>query len=342
MLAVRFHEYGDAGRLVADDVPVPEPGPEEVLVAVRACGVNHVDILSREGKTPAPVELPHVSGTEVAGEVAAVGSAVREWTPGDRVLVNPALSCGSCTPCREGRDNMCRHGLIYGVQTQGGYAEHAVAPGSQLLPIPRDMPYGSAAAVAVTGSTAWHMLVTRGRVSPDENVLVVAAGSGIGVLGVQIAKLAGARVIATAGSEEKLAMAERLGADFTVNHGDPDWPGQVRGYTGGRGVDLVFEHVGQATWEGSLQTLTRGGRLVTCGGHSGFDVSVNLWHLFAKEHTLIGSFAGTRRDLEHVLGLSAAGRVRPVIHAEYPLERAAEAQTELERRGVFGKVLLHP
>lgn len=342
MLAVRFHEYGDTGRLVGDDIPVPEPGPREVLIAVRACGVNHVDILSREGRTPAPVELPHISGTEVAGEVATAGSAVQGWEPGDRVLVNPALSCGSCVPCREGRDNMCRNGLIYGVQTQGGYAQYALVPDDQLLPIPDSMPYGAAAAVAVTGSTAWHMLVARGRIRAGEDVLIVAAGSGIGVLGIQIAKLSGARVIATAGSAEKLAMAERLGADVTVNHGDPGWPRQVRDHTAGRGVDLVFEHVGRATWEGSLQSLARGGRLVTCGGHSGFDVPVNLWHLFAKEHTVIGSFAGTRRDLEHILGLTAADRIHPVIHAEYPLERAAEAQTELERRSVFGKVLLRP
>lgn len=342
MRAVRFHEHGGLDRLQLDEIDVPHPGPGEVLVRVRACGLNRVDILSREGETPAPLDLPHISGTEAAGEVAEVGLGVMEWHEGDRVVVAPAISCWRCEPCREGRDNMCLRGRVFGVQTQGGYAEYAVAGSDQVVALPVGMDFESAAAVAVTGSTAWHMLVRRAHVGVGQDVLIIAAGSGIGVMGVQIAKLAGARVIATAGSDEKLVQARDLGADFTVNYSDPDWPGAVRRFTDGRGVDVVFEHVGSATWQGSLKALTRGGRLVTCGGHSGFDVSINLWHLFVKEHTLIGSFSGTRQDLLDVLELVGRGQISPVIHAKFPLEEAADAQALLEDRQVFGKVLLLP
>ncbi|HEY8451199.1 MAG: zinc-binding dehydrogenase [Micromonosporaceae bacterium] len=340
MRAVRFHEYGSVDVLRLDEIPVPEPGPGEVLLKVAACGVNRVDILSREGVTPRKVPLPHTSGSEAAGTVAAVGPGVDGVEVGTRVVVNPTLSCGRCTPCREGRDNVCRYGRVFGVETTGAYADYALAPASQVIALPDTVPFRAAASVAVTGSTAWHMLVTRGAVAPGEDVLIVAGGSGIGVMGVQIAKLAGARVLATAGSAEKRERLRDLGADVVIDHTQPDWGRQVRHATGGKGADLVFEHVGTATWEQSLQALARNGRLVTCGAHSGSTVSFDLWHLFVKEQTLIGSFAGTRRDLERVLALVAAGRLRPVIHATFPLAEAPRAQIALEDRTVFGKVLL--
>lgn len=342
MRAVQFDAYGAVDCLELVELPDPEPGPGEVVIEVHACGVNRVDILSREGQTPTRVPLPHVSGTEVAGQIVAVGPWVAGWSTGDRVLVNPTQSCGHCTACRQGRDNMCRESRIYGVQTRGGYAELAVARAEHVLAIPASLSCESAAAIAVTAPTAWHMLMGRAALHMGEDVLIVAAGSGIGVLGIQIARLTGARVIATAGSEEKMTKASELGADVVVNHSDADWPRRVREATGGRGVDVVFEHVGAATWEGSLTALARGGRLVTCGGHSGFDVSINLWNLFVKEQTLIGSFAGTRRDLEHVLDLAAAGRLRPVIQDRFDLPDAAAAQMAMEDRGVFGKLLICP
>ena len=342
MLAAIFHRHGGLGELAVQDIPTPPPAAGEVLIRVRACGVNRVDILSRLGETPGKIELPHISGTEVAGEIAAVGGGVSGWRQGDRVLVNPTISCGSCSFCRSGEDNMCLKGRIYGVQTNGGYAEYAPAPAEHLIGLAPDMPFETAAAIAVTGPTAWHMLVRRANLRQGEDVLIVAAGSGIGVIGVQIAKLSGARVIATAGSADKRAKARELGADFTVDHSDPEWPRKVRAITEGRGVDVVFEHVGAATWEGSLASLTRGGRLVTCGGHSGFDVHINLWHLFVKQQTLIGSFAGTRQDLVDVLKLARRGQIRPVIHAQLPLREAAAAQRMMEGRDVFGKLLLVP
>lgn len=340
MLAVRFHEYGHADVMRADDVPVPSPADDEVLIRVAACGVNRVDILSRQGMTPTPVPLPHTPGTEAAGIIASTGRNATYWQLGQRVVVNPALSCGRCTACREGRDNVCRSGRVFGVQTPGAYAEYVTAPADQLIALPEDVSFETAASIAVTGSTAWHMLVTRGEICVGEDVLIVAAGSGIGVLGVQIAKLAGARVIATAGSTEKRERARELGADVVIDHTAPDWADEVRKATGGKGADLVFEHVGEATWEQSLKALARDGRLVTCGAHSGAKVTFDLWHLFVKEQKFIGSFAGTRRDLEQVLDLAHRGSLRPVVHAEFPLLDAAKAQLALEDRAAFGKVLL--
>jgi NADPH:quinone reductase-like Zn-dependent oxidoreductase len=343
MRAVRLREVDGRARLVLDaDAPVPVPRAGEVLLAVRACGLNQIDLLSRDGRTPKAIRLPHVPGTEVAGEVAAIGPGVEGWSVGDRAVVDPILACGRCEACRAGETNRCREGSVYGVACHGGYAQYAVAPARQLAPVPKALSFLQAASIAVTGPTAWHMLRRRADVRVGEAVLVIAAGSGIGVLGIQIAKAAGARVIATAGSDDKLRRALELGADDAVHHGEPDWAERVRGLTGGRGVDVVFEHVGRATWAGSLRALARGGRLVTCGGHSGFEVGIDLWHLFVKEQTLLGSYAGTRRDFDEVMRMAAEGRLRPVIQETFPLERTLDALALLEDRKVFGKLMLDP
>jgi NADPH:quinone reductase-like Zn-dependent oxidoreductase len=344
MRAVRLHggADGQADLRLDAEVPVPAPGPGEVLLAVRACGLNQVDLLTRDGQTPKEVPLPHISGTEVAGDIVALGANVEGWKPGDRVVVDPIFTCGQCEECRRGNTNMCRDSKVFGVQTEGGYAEYATAPARQLLAIPQSLDYVAAAAIAVTGPTAWHMLRRRADLRIGEDVLVIAAGSGIGVLATQIAVEAGARVIATAGSEEKMAKALETGATFAVNHSDASWPAQVRKLTGGRGVDVVFEHVGQATWAGSLQALARGGRLVTCGGHSGFTVDMNLWHLFVKEHSIIGSFAGTRQDFLDIMRLADQGRLRQVVQEVFPFRELPWAQQMLRDRRVFGKLVLDP
>lgn len=344
MRAARLHEGSNsqAELRIDTDVPVPLPGEGEVLVAVRACGLNQVDLLTRDGQTPKEVPLPHISGTEVAGDVVALGAGVSDWRIGDRVVVDPIIACRQCSSCSRGETHMCRHSRVFGVQTPGGYAEYVAAPARQLLALPAKLDYSAAAAMAVTGPTAWHMLRRRANVSIGEDVLVIAAGSGIGVLGMQIAAAAGARVIATAGSEEKLQRARELGAAFAVNHSDPSWPDQVRDFTGGRGVDIVFEHVGQSTWAGSLRALARGGRLVTCGGHSGFTVDMNLWHLFVKEHTIIGSFAATRQDFLDVMRLAEQGRLRQVVQETFSLADLPLAQQMLRDRKVFGKLMLDP
>lgn len=343
MRALRLHDAPGGSALRLDsDVPIPTPGPGEVLLEVRACGINQVDLLTRDGQTPAAIPLPHISGTEVSGNIVELGSGVTGWAVGDAVVVDPILHCGQCEPCREGRTNMCRTSRVFGVQTQGGYAEYVTAPASQLFRKPDNLSYVEAASIAVTAPTAYHMLHRRAAMQPGEDVLIIAAGSGIGVIGTQLAKLAGARVIATAGNDEKLRQASELGADFTVNHRDADWAAQVRAITGGRGVDLVFEHVGEATWHGSLNAMARGGRLVTCGGHSGFMVDMNLWHLFVKEHTIIGSFAATRDDFLEVMRLAGAGAIKPLIQEVFPLEQIGQAHALMEQRGVFGKLMVDP
>ena len=344
MRAARLHagQDGKAELRLDTDVPIPVPGAGEVLIRVRACGLNQVDLLTKDGQTPQDVPLPHISGTEGAGDIAAHGAGVTEWEVGARVVVDPIIACRHCENCIRGETNMCRNSRVFGVQTPGGYAEYAVAPARQLLRLPDTLDYAAAAAMAVTGPTAWHMLRDRAKVVLGEDVLIIAAGSGIGVLGMQIAAAAGARVIATAGGPEKVRRALDIGADHAVDHNDPAWPDQVRRYTGGRGVDIVFEHVGQATWAGSLKALARGGRLVTCGGHSGFMVGFNLWHLFVKEHTLIGSFGGTRRDFLDVMRMAGQGNLRQVVQETFSLADVPRAQEMLRQRKVFGKLMLDP
>ncbi|MEI6798705.1 MAG: alcohol dehydrogenase catalytic domain-containing protein [Pseudomonadota bacterium] len=344
MRATRLHA-GPDGQMVLrldHDVPIPQPAAGEVLIRVRACGLNQVDLLTKDGQTPQEVPLPHISGTEVAGDIVALGAGVTEWQVGARVVVDPIIACRHCENCVRGETNMCRNSRVFGVQTQGGYAEYAAAPARQLLALPDAMPYAAAAAVAVTGPTAWHMLRDRAKVVLGEDVLIIAGGSGIGVLGIQIAACAGARVIATAGGADKVRQTLEVGAHFGVDHTDPTWPDQVRRLTGGRGVDIVFEHVGAATWEGSLRALARGGRLVTCGGHSGFMVGFNLWHLFVKEQTLIGSFGGTRRDFLAVMQMASQGKLRQVVQETFSLAEVQKAQDLLRARKVFGKLILDP
>jgi NADPH:quinone reductase-like Zn-dependent oxidoreductase len=344
MRAARLHQ-GDVGLelRVDGDVPVPTPGPGQVLMRVRSCGLNQVDLLTRTGQTPQSVPLPHISGTEVSGDVVSTGDAHGEQWLGRRAVVDPVLACGKCRPCYQGRTNQCRESRVFGVQTPGGYAEYVLAPTRQLLDIPETMSYEVAAAIAVTGPTTWHMLRTRAGLELGDDVLVIAAGSGIGSLAVQVARNAGARVIATVGGPDKVRKAQELiAADLVIDHFDPNWPRLVREFTDGKGADLVFEHVGAATWKQSLAAMARGGRLVTSGGHSGFEVDINLWHLFIKEHTLIGSYAGTRDDFLTVLDLAGRGLIAPIVQQVYPLEEILAAQRELEQRRVFGKLLIDP
>lgn len=344
MRAARLHEARVGMELRIDDaVSVPSPGPGEVLLRVRSCGLNQVDLLTRSGETPQAVPLPHISGTEVAGDVVGVGDAAGEAWLGRRTVVDPVLACGLCRPCLQGRTNQCRESRIFGVQTPGGYAEYVLAPTRQLLDIPDSMSYDEAAAIAVTGPTTWHMLRTRAGLQVGDDVLVIAAGSGIGSLAVQVAKHAGARVIATVGGAEKVRKARELvPADLVIDHADPGWPRRVKDFTDGKGADLVFEHVGAATWKQSLAAMARGGRLVTSGGHSGFDVDINLWHLFIKEHTIIGSYAGTRDDFLTILDLAGRRIIAPIVQEVFALEGITHAQDLLAQRQVFGKLLIDP
>ena len=342
MRSVRFHEYGDRDVLRRERIPIPRPGPNEVLLQVRACGINRADLLTRTGRIKGRDGLPHTSGTEVAGDVISLGRDVKIFKPGDRVMVHPTEYCGECEACRSGEDNLCLHGRIFGFDTPGGYAEFAIATAGFLIRLPDELAYTDAAAMALTAATSWHMLNGRAELTKGETVLIVAAGSGIGVYALQIANHLGARVIATAGSAEKRTKAAKLGAEIVIDHSAPGWSKKVRQATEGRGVDVVFEHVGQATWSESLRTMARMGRLVTCGAFTGSQIEMDLWPMFAKQLKLIGSFSHSRKDLEHVLQMAAAGILKPVLHACLPLSQVKEAHRMLEDREVFGTIVITP
>jgi NADPH:quinone reductase-like Zn-dependent oxidoreductase len=340
MRAVLFAETGGREVLRLSEWPRPQPGPGEALVRVLACGVNRVDVYSRTGRTK--VTLPHISGSEAAGEVVAYGPGVApEPAPlGGRVAIAPYLFCGICEFCLAGQETVCIRSDILGLGSQGAFAGYVVAPARSLVPLPEGVEAVTAAGVGLAMITAWHLLIERAALRAGEVVLVHAAGSGVGSAAVQIAKLAGARVLATAGSDEKVAHARRLGADEAINYTTQDFAQEVRRITGKRGVDVVVEHVGAATWEKSLASLARRGRLVTCGATTGNDGPVNIWTLFAKELSVVGAYGGTRANLAAVLGQVAAGRLRPVIARVLPLEQVAEGQRLLEERAVFGKVVI--
>lgn len=340
MRAVVFRQHGPLDVLELDDLPVPEIGVDEALVRVRACGLNHLDIMVREGIPWADVPLPHIPGSECAGDIVRMGRPIDGLQEGTPVAVFPYLFCGTCRPCLRGEENVCEHLAILGVQTQGCYAEYVKVPLRNLLPLPRNLTYIDAAAVTLATLTAWHMLVARAKVQPGEWVLVMAAGSGVGSAAVQIAKLAGAYVIAAAGSDFKLDKARDLGADFTVNYSTQDLVSEVMAITGGKGVDVVVEHVGTALWDKCVQCLGRLGRIVTVGGTTGTAVQENLSRYYVKELSLIGSRGGNRLDLSTVLALTTEGKIRPVVHKVLPLQEAAEAQRLLEERLAFGKVIL--
>ncbi len=339
MKAVVFHEQGGIDVLHVEEMPQPTPGPNEVVVKVRACGANRLDIYSRTGRTKV-VPMPHISGSEVAGEIAALGDAVTGLSVGQAVAVAPYLFCGQCEFCRSGEEVLCLKGDILGLSCQGGYAEYVSVPASSIVPLPQSVDFISAAAVGLATITAWHMLVRRAPISPGQDVLVHAAGSGIGSAAIQIAKLSGARVITTASSAEKLEQARKLGADEIINYREQDFLQEVRRITNKRGVDVVVEHIGEKTWEKSAACLARKGRLVTCGATTGNEGKVNIWTLFAKEISLIGSYGGTRQDLADVLKLVAAHQLKPVVYGTYPLDQVGEVEQLMESREQFGKLVV--
>ena len=341
MKALRFHEHGGPEVLRLEEVPDPQPGDGEVVVRVRACGANRLDLWVRAGTLPVKVPLPHISGSEVAGEVAALGPGVRGVSEGQRVAVHPYLFDGTCEYCLAGEESTCLRGDILGLVSDGGFAELVKVPANSLVPIPDGLGFEQAAALTLAAMTAWHML-DRARIEPGETVLVLAAGSGVGSAAIQIARLRGARVIATASSDEKLERARELGAHELVNYAREDLREAVRRLTNRRGVDVVVEHVGQATWPASVASLARNGRLVTCGATTGSDARFDLWSFFAKQISFIGCYGGRREDLRSILAVAAAGDIQPVIDRVLPLERVGEAQAALEAREQFGKIIITP
>lgn len=339
MNAVRFHQHGGLEVLRYEAAPDPEMQPGEVLVRVRACALNHLDLWERRGLENVKIPLPHISGSDVAGEV--VSSTVRDVAAGRRVMLQPGVSCGRCVACLSGRDNECPHYEVLGyLHHDGGYAELVKVPAQNLIPIPDHVGFVEAAAFPLTFVTAWHMLMTRAQLKRGEDVLVLAAGSGVGQAAVQIAFMHGARVFATAGSDEKLERAKALGAYEVIHHHRQDIADEIKRLTNRRGVDIVIEHVGEATWPKSVRSLARGGRLVTCGATTGRQGDLDLRALFAKQLSILGSYMGTKGELLKAARFFFAGQLRPVVDRVYPLAEAAAAQQRLEASGQFGKVVL--
>jgi NADPH:quinone reductase-like Zn-dependent oxidoreductase len=340
MKAVLVHQHGGPEVLRYEEVPDPIPGPGEALVRVRACALNRLDLWTRMGQAGRPISLPHILGSDIAGEVLSLRTPVEGIAPGERVMVSPGTSCGLCASCLSGEDSSCRHYRILGYQIPGGYAEIVRVPLANLISLPGHLPFEEAAAFPLVFLTAWRMLVRRARVRLGEDVLVWAAGSGVGTAAIQVAKLHGARVIATAGSPAKLEQARALGADAVIDHHTQDVVAEVRRLTARKGADVVVEHVGQATWERSILSLAHRGRLVTCGATTGAVGTTALLHLFSKQLSLLGSYMGSKADLIEAASFYFAHKLRPVVHAVLPLAEAARAHETMEKSQHFGKIVL--
>jgi NADPH:quinone reductase-like Zn-dependent oxidoreductase len=325
--AIRIHEDGGPEVLRYEDAPEPDLAPGDVLVRVRACALNHLDVWGRRGLPTIRIPLPHISGSDVAGEV--IGSAAADVTIGRRVMLQPGVSCGRCAACLSGNDNECARYEVLGYTNHaGGYAELVKVPVQNLIPIPDEIDFVQAAAFPLTFLTAWHMLMTRAKLKRGEDVPI------------QIAFLHGARVFATAGSDEKLARAQALGAYEVIHHHKQDLAEEIKRLTNRRGVDVVIEHVGEATWRKSVRSLARGGRLVTCGATTGGNGALDLHALFSKQLSILGSYMGTKGELMRVARFFFAGQLKPVIDRTFPLADAAAAQRRMEESGQFGKIVL--
>ncbi len=342
MKAARIHQHGGPDVLVYEDVPEPKIKANQVLVRVCACALNHLDLFVRAGIPGMKIPMPHVLGSDIAGEIVEVGELCERVQPGWRVLLSPGLSCRQCEPCLSGSDNLCRRYTMFGYGIDGGDTELLAAPEYAAIRIPDDLGFEEAAAVPLVFLTAWHMLMARARLQPGEDVLVLAASSGVGSAAIQIAKMFQCRVIATAGGDDKMARARELGADYAIDHYRQDIAAEVRKITGKRGVDVVFEHVGVATWPKSLESLAPSGRLVTCGATTGYDAHLDLRYLFSKQWSLLGSFMGTMGELHCVLQFVFRKQLKPVIDRVYPLSEIRAAHQRLENKEQFGKVILKP
>jgi NADPH:quinone reductase-like Zn-dependent oxidoreductase len=342
MKAAVIRQHGGPEVLKVEDLKDPVAGPGEALVRVRACALNHLDLWTRRGLPGRTIAFPHVLGNDIAGEIAALGSPAEGLAVGQRVMLSPGTSCGRCRACLTGEDSSCREYRILGYQIHGGYAELVRCPLQNLIPLPDGLGFEEAAAFPLVFLTAWRMLVTRARLKPGEDVLVWAAGSGVGMATIQIAKLFGARVIATAGSERKLDQAKFLGADQVVHHHQGDVVAEVKRFTGRKGADVVIEHVGEATWERSILSLAQRGRLVTCGATSGALARTELRYVFSKQLSVLGSYMGSKGELLEVADFFFARKLRTLVHAVLPLGDARRAHEIMEASEHFGKIVLVP
>lgn len=339
MRTMAFARTGGIDVIEPMDLPVPDVGPDDVLVRVRACGMNHLDLWVRQG-LPMQIPMPHIGGCEIVGEVAEVGAGVKHLKLGQHVMIAPNQGCGDCPECLRGNDPACPEFCIPGEHSQGGFCEYAVTRARHIIPLSDSWSLVEWAATPLTFLTAWSMLHRHGRIQPGDDVLVQGAASGVGSAAIQIARLAGARVLTTAGSEPKQKLARDLGADVVIDYTKQSFAEVVKAQTRGRGVDILIEHVGQAVWKDSLKCLAHGGRLVTCGATTGPKVDIDLRFFFIREIEVIGAFMGRRGELDQVLKLLDRKLLRPVVDRTFPLEKLRDAHQYLEDRKQLGKVVI--
>ena len=340
MKAVRIHEFGGPEVLRYEDVPDPQLRKDQVLVRVKACAMNHLDLWVRKGLPG--VKLPHILGSDIAGEIAQVGEYVKDFKAGQRVLLAPMHFCNHCAKCTAGLQNQCREFTVLGNAVDGGNCELIAVPVVNIIPIPDSLDFNQAASVPLVFLTAWHMLVGRAGVRPGQTVLVLGANSGVGIAGIQLAKLFRCTVIATAGDERKTGKARELGADYVINHYQQKISEEVRKITSKEGVDIVLEHVGPATFDESMRSLKPGGVLVTCGATTGPSVGFDLRFLFSRQLSILGSYMGTMGELHEVLKHVFSAKLKPIVDRTFPLSDARAAHEYMEKSAMFGKIVLNP
>jgi NADPH:quinone reductase-like Zn-dependent oxidoreductase len=342
MKALAFNEHGGIDKLKYQDVPDPKPGAGDVLLRVKAAALNHLDLFVREGLPGLKLPLPFWTGCDIAGEIAEVGASVQGVAVGDRVAVNPNLECGRCEYCLKGQHSLCVSYGILGEHTHGGLAEYVKVDGRKVLKLPDHVTDEDAAAFVLVNMTAWRMLVSQARLRAGEDLLLIGVGGGVSSTGVQIGKLCGARVWVTSSSDEKLERARALGADECINYAREDWVKAIAQKTGRRGVDVVLENVGAATWPGAIRALAKGGRLVTCGGTSGPICETDVRQVFWKQISIIGSTMSTNAEFAEVMGQLFRGRLKAIVDSVMPLKDGAAAQERLAAGKQFGKIVLTP
>ena len=338
MKAVRIHAFGGPEVLQYEEIANPKPRKDQVLVRIRACALNHLDLWVRKGIGKVP--LPHILGSDIAGEIVETGEYVTGFHSGQRVLLAPMLFCNRCVYCTSGRQNQCIEFTVLGNRVDGGNCELIAVPAVNVIPIPDSLDFNQAASVPLVFTTAWHMLVGRAGIRQGQTVLVLGAGSGVGIAAIQVAKLFHARVITTAGNENKLDKAKQLGADYLIDHYKQKISDEVRRITNKEGVDIVVEHVGVAMWDESVKSLKPGGTLVTCGATTGYNAALDLRFLFSRQLSILGSFMGTMGEMNEVLGHIFAGHLKPVVDRTFSLHDIRAAHEYMEASQMFGKIVL--
>ena len=340
MKAIRFHHHGGPEVLRFEDAPDPSAGPGEVLIGVKATSLNHLDLWIRKGLPGLSVGLPHIPGCDAAGVVKAVGAGVTNVRPGDAVLINPGSSCGRCEFCLHGEESLCLRYTIVGEHRAGACAELLAVPAATVFPLPKGLSFEEGAAFPLVYLTAWRMVVGKGDVRPGQDVLIHAVGAGVGIASLQIAKSIGARVIVTASSDDKLRRARELGADATIHNRNEDVEKRVKEITARRGADVVIDYIAGPTWATSLRCARRGGRIVTCGATGGYEPKMPMAHVFYRQLQILGATMGSAAEFRSLYASVAHGRLKPVIDRVLPLEKTGEGEEALEKREVFGKVVI--